>query len=75
MKGGRDHDSCYVILHDKVMEERGKQDGVIRLSVGKLLVNLLRVVKRTNTPQIPQQMASSAGQKENCYDRRAPLFF
>ena len=26
---------------------------VIRLSVGKLLVNLLQVVKRTNTPLIP----------------------
>ena len=26
---------------------------VIRLSLGKLLVNLLQVVKRTNTPLIP----------------------
>ena len=35
---------------------------VVRLSLGKLLlVNLLQVVKRTNTPLIPQQMASSAG--------------
>ena len=34
---------------------------VIRLSLGKLLVNLLQVVKRTNTPLIPRQMASSAG--------------
>ena len=33
---------------------------VVRLSLGKLLVNLLRVVKRTNTPPIPSQMASSA---------------
>ena len=33
---------------------------VIRLSLGKLLVNLLQVGKRTNTPLIPQQMASSA---------------
>ena len=32
---------------------------VIRLSLGKLLVDLLQVVKRTNTPPIPQQMASS----------------
>ena len=29
------------------------------LSLGKLLVNLLQVVKRTNSPLIPQQMASS----------------
>ena len=28
---------------------------VIRLSLGKLLVNLLQVVKRTNTPLIPEQ--------------------
>ena len=34
-------------------------ESVIRLSLGKLLVNLLQVVKRTNTPLIPQQMASS----------------
>ena len=27
-----------------------RQHGVIRLSLGKLLVNLLQVVKRTNTP-------------------------
>ena len=27
--------------------------GVVRLSLGKLLVNLLQVVKRTNTPLIP----------------------
>ena len=27
----------------------------MRLSLGKLLVNLLQVVKRTNTPLIPQQ--------------------
>ena len=32
---------------------------VIRLSLGKLVVNLLQVVKRTNTPLIPSQMASS----------------
>ena len=32
---------------------------VIRLSLGKLLVNLLQVVKRTNTPLIPKQRASS----------------
>ena len=31
---------------------------VIRLSLGKLLVNLLKVVKRTITPLIPSQMAS-----------------
>ena len=29
--------------------------------MGKLLVNQLQVVKRNNTPLIPQQMASSAG--------------
>ena len=35
-------------------------DSVIRLSLGsKLLVNQLQVVKRTNTPLLPQQMASS----------------
>ena len=35
-------------------------DNDIRHSSGKLLVNLfLQVVKRTNTPLIPQQMASS----------------
>ena len=34
-------------------------DTVIRLSLGKLFVNLLQVVKRTNTPLIPWQMASS----------------
>ena len=34
---------------------------VIKLRLGKLLVNLLQVVKRTNTPLIPQQMASTAG--------------
>ena len=28
-------------------------EGVVRLSLGKLLVNLLQVVKRTNTPLIP----------------------
>ena len=28
-------------------------ESVIRLSLGKLLVNLLQVVKRTNTPLIP----------------------
>ena len=28
-------------------------DSVIRLGLGELLVNLLQVVKRTNTPQIP----------------------
>ena len=33
----------------------------IRLGLGKLLVSLLQVVKRINTPPIPQQMASSAG--------------
>ena len=32
---------------------------VIRLSLDKLLVNLLQMVKRTNTPLIPSQMASS----------------
>ena len=32
---------------------------VIRLSVGKLLVNHVQVVKRTDTPLLPQQMASS----------------
>ena len=32
---------------------------LIRLSLGKLLVNLLQVVKRTNNPLIPYQMASS----------------
>ena len=30
---------------------------VIRLRVGKLLVNLLQVVQRTDTPLIPEQMA------------------
>ena len=34
---------------------------VIRLSLGKLLINILQVVKRTNAPLIPRQMASSAG--------------
>ena len=39
--------------------------GVIRFSLGKLLVNLLQqVVKRTNTPLIPQKMASST---EPCF--------
>ena len=32
---------------------------VVRLCLGKLLVNLLQVVKRTNTSLIPQQTASS----------------
>ena len=32
---------------------------VIRLSLGKLLVDLLHVVKRANTPRNPQQMSSS----------------
>ena len=36
-------------------------ESVVRLSLGKLrvLINQLQVVKRTNTPLIPQQMASS----------------
>ena len=34
-------------------------DYVTSLSLGKLLVNLSQVVKRTNTPLIPWQMASS----------------
>ena len=34
---------------------------VIRLSLGTLWVNLLQVVKRTNTSLMPYQMASSAG--------------
>ena len=38
---------------------------IIRLSLGKLLVNLPQVVKRTNTPLAPQQTGSLAG----------PLFF
>ena len=33
----------------------------IRLSFGRQLVNILQVVERTNTPLIPQHMASSAG--------------
>ena len=32
---------------------------VIRLSLGKLLVNLLQVARRANTPLISYQMASS----------------
>ena len=32
---------------------------VIRLSLGKLWINLSQVVKRTNTPLIPKKMASS----------------
>ena len=44
---------CFVFLY--------VGSAVIWLSLGKLLVNLLQVVKRTNTPLIPQQMASSAG--------------
>ena len=35
------------------MAESGVGEGVIRLSLGKLLVNQLQVVKRTNTPLIP----------------------
>ena len=31
-------------------------ESVIRLSLGKLLVNILQVVKRTNTPLIPEQI-------------------
>ena len=38
-----------------------EKESVIRLSLDNLLVNLLQVVKRTNTPLIPLQMASSAG--------------
>ena len=33
---------------------QGGKKSVIRLSLGKLLVNLLQVVKRTNTPRITQ---------------------
>ena len=32
---------------------KGAKSVVIRLSLGKLLVNQLQVVKRTNTPLIP----------------------
>ena len=46
-----------------------RRDSVTRLSLGKLLVNLLKVVKRTNIPLIPQQMASSAGQKEKLMEK------
>ena len=31
----------------------------MRLSLGKLWVNLVRVVKRTNTPLLPEKMVSS----------------
>ena len=31
-------------------------ESVVRLSLGKLLVNLVQVVKRTNTPLIPQHI-------------------
>ena len=45
-------------------DKRGQRCGdVIRLSLSKLSVNLVQAVKRTNTPLIPQQMASSAGLK------------
>ena len=35
---------------------------VIRLSLGKLSVNLLQVVKRTNTPLIPYQLTVVHGE-------------
>ena len=44
-----------------LLQQLKVMDSVIRLSLGKLLVNLLQVVKRTinNTPPSPQQMESS----------------
>ena len=36
------------------LSRRLRGESVIRLSLGKLLVNLLQVVKRTNAPLIPQ---------------------
>ena len=42
-----------VWFYDGIRVERMRGDGVIRLSLGKLLVNHVQVVKRTNTPLIP----------------------
>ena len=48
---------CPLDIHDISWDR--SWDIVVRLSSGELLVNLLQVVKRTNTPLVPQQMASS----------------
>ena len=45
---------CTRVLYYAIFSVGGGQRvSVVRLSLGKLLVNLLQVVKRTNTPQIP----------------------
>ena len=43
-------ETCCALYYSAVLSYRV---AVIRLSLGKLLVNLLLVVKRTNTPPIP----------------------
>ena len=52
----------------RIVEKLGRTVGfhlcslsIIRLRLGKQLVNVLHVVKRTNTPLIPQQVSSTAG--------------
>ena len=49
------------VTTDLTMRDNVRTATTIRLCVGKLLVNLWQVVKRTDTPLIPQQMASTAG--------------
>ena len=41
--------------------EEGTHAAVIRISLGELLVDVLQVVKRTNTPLIPQQIQAFRG--------------
>ena len=45
--------ALYSVDHPLALRSRYVQRSVIRLSLGKLLVNLSQVVKRTNTPLIP----------------------
>ena len=40
------------LAHDSSVDPMARRT-VVRLSLGKLLVNLLQVVKRTNTPLVP----------------------
>ena len=51
--------SLLLPLTFQVLDKSRLQVSVIWLSLGKLLVNLLQVAKRTNTPLILEQMASS----------------
>ena len=47
------------IFHTSTLKFQLLVDNVIRLSLGKLLINLSQVVKRTNTPLIPSHMRAA----------------